>query len=156
MLNALMKFIEEMTDGRKDPGRFEESDYRLSAAALLIHTATIDGAMSDVEREKLHSLVKQRFKLDDDRAGELLEAAANAELNAVDLYSFTSLLNRMMDEASRARVVEMMWEVVYSDGRVSEFEDNLLWRAADLLHVPARERIALRRRVAGIASDKNQ
>jgi uncharacterized tellurite resistance protein B-like protein len=42
----------------------------------------------------------------------------------------------------------MMWQVVYADGAVSEFEDNLIWRAADLLHVPRRERIALRNRVA--------
>lgn len=148
MLDSLIKFIEEMADGGKDPSRFEENDYRLSAVALLIHAATIDGAIIDAEREKLHSLVKQRFKLDDDEADKLLEAAAAAELNAVDLYSFTSLLNRTMDEAGRRRLIEMMWEVVYADGRVSEFEDNLLWRAADLLHVPARERIELRRRVA--------
>ena len=27
----------------------------------------------------------------------------------------------------------MMWEIVLADGRVNEFEDNLMWRAADLL-----------------------
>jgi len=43
----------------------------------------------------------------------------------------------------------MMWEIVFADGRVNEFEDNLMWRAADLLGVSSRDRIALRRRVAG-------
>ncbi len=148
MLDSLKKFVAELTEGGKDPGRFEDSDYRLSAAALLIHAATVDGAIADAEREKLHTVVKQRFKLDNDEADKLLEAAVDAELNAVDLYSFTSLLNRTMDEAGRRRLVEMMWEVVYADGRVSEFEDNLLWRAADLLNVPSRERIELRRQAA--------
>jgi len=46
-------------------------------------------------------------------------------------------------------VVEMMWEIVYADGRVSEFESNLIWRAADLLGISSRERIELGRRVAG-------
>ncbi len=148
MLDALMKFVSELTDGGKDPGRFGENDYRLSAAALLIHAATIDGAVSDAEREKLSVLVKQRFKLGDAEVDKLLQTATDAELNAIDLYGFTSLLNRPMDDEARHRLVEMMWEVVYADGRVSEFEDNLLWRAADLLHVPSRERIELRRRVA--------
>jgi len=152
MLNSLIKFVSELTDGGKDPARLEDSDYRLSAAALLIHAATIDGTVSNAEREKLYALIKQRFKLDDDDTVELIEAATDAENDAVDLYTFTSLLNRTMDEAGRRRVVEMMWEMVYADGRVSEFEDNLLWRAADLLHVPSRERIALRRRVAGKTS----
>ena len=45
-------------------------------------------------------------------------------------------------------MVEMMWQVAYADGVISEFEDNLIWRAADLLGVSQRERIALRNRVA--------
>ena len=45
-------------------------------------------------------------------------------------------------------MIEMMWEIVYADGRRDELEDNLLWRAADLLGVSPRERIELRRRIA--------
>jgi uncharacterized tellurite resistance protein B-like protein len=46
------------------------------------------------------------------------------------------------------RIVEMMWELVYADGQVSEFEDNVVWRAADLLGVSSRDRIDLKHRVA--------
>jgi hypothetical protein len=46
-------------------------------------------------------------------------------------------------------MVEMMWQMVYADHQVTEFEDNLIWRAADLLGVSSRDRIELRRRVAG-------
>ena len=66
----------------------------------------------------------------------------------IDLYHFTSLLNRELEEDGRRCVVEMMWEIAYADGHVSEFESNLIWRAADLLGVPSRERIELGRRVA--------
>ena len=37
---------------------------------------------------------------------------------------------------------------VYADGQVSEFEDNVMWRAADLLGVSSHDRIDLRHRVA--------
>ena len=46
-------------------------------------------------------------------------------------------------------MIEMMWTVAYADGTVSEFENNLIWRVADLLGVSSTERIALRQRVAG-------
>jgi uncharacterized tellurite resistance protein B-like protein len=42
----------------------------------------------------------------------------------------------------------MMWEIIYADGRVTEFESNLMWRAADLLGISARERIELGQQVA--------
>lgn len=149
MFDSLKGFLAEITGGEKHPSRFEDNDYRLAAAALLIHAAAIDGDMSQAERDKLHTVIKRRFALDDAATDELVEQATVAEHEAVDLYHFTRLINRSLDEAGRARIVEMMWQIIFADGNVSEFEDNLVWRAADLLGVSSRERIELRRRVAG-------
>ena len=55
---------------------------------------------------------------------------------------------RSVDEAGRLRIVEMMWELVYADGKVTEFEDNVVWRASDLLGISSRDRIELKHRVA--------
>jgi uncharacterized tellurite resistance protein B-like protein len=130
MFESFKSFVSDFVDGEKHPSQFADNDYRLAAVALLVHAAAIDGDMSQRERDKLHSVVKRRFSLDDALADELIDKATRAEHEAVDLYHFTSLLNRTLDEAGRARVMEMMWEIVYADGRRDELEDNLLWRAA--------------------------
>jgi uncharacterized tellurite resistance protein B-like protein len=148
MFEALRRFVSDLTEGETHPSRFAENDYRLAAAALLVHAAAIDGVISDIERERLHAIIKRWFDLDEAATNELLNAATAAEQQAIDLYHFTSLLGRSLDEDGRRRVVEMMWEIVFADGRVSEFEDNLIWRAADLLGVSTRERVELRQRVA--------
>ena len=148
MLDSLKNFITDLTGGEKHPARFEENDYRLAAAALLIHASTIDGAMQESERDKLRAVLKDRFALDDRATDELIDVGTLAENEAVDLYRFTSLISRSLDEQGRLGIVEMMWEVVFVDGRVNEFEDNLMWRVADLLGVSSRDRIALRRQVA--------
>src|SRR6516162_4609667 len=82
-----------------------------------------------------------RFEHDDYRL-------AAAEHDAIDLYHFTRAINRSLDEDGRRRVVEMMWEIAYADGRVDDFESNLIWRVADLLGISSRERIELGQRVA--------
>ena len=148
MLDLLKNFISDLTGGESIPDRFEQNDYRLAAAALLIHAATIDGKETGAEHDKLRAVLKARFALDDAATDELVDTATLAENEAVDLYRFTSLINRTLDEKGRLGIVEMMWEVVFVDGRVNEFEDNLMWRAADLLGVSSRDRIALRRQVA--------
>ncbi len=152
MLQAFKQFLSDLTVGQKDQNRFENNDYRLAAAALLIHAAMIDGEMSAVERNRLVGVIMLRFGLDEAAAHELVTAATQAEQQAVDLYRFTSLLNRSLDETGRQQIIEMMWQIAHADGRVTEFEDNLIWRAADLLHVPSEARIALRRRVAESSS----
>jgi uncharacterized tellurite resistance protein B-like protein len=151
MFQAFKDFLSDISSGTKHPSRFEDTDYRVAAAALLVHAAEIDGSMSPTERAKLQALIQQRFALADNETDELVKEATEAEHEAVDLYQFTSLINRSVDEAGRRRIVEMLWEVVYADGKVSEFEDNLIWRAADLLGISSRERIELRRQVAGDA-----
>jgi uncharacterized tellurite resistance protein B-like protein len=148
MLQSFKRFLSELAVGQKDQSRFEDNDYRLSAVALLIHAAMIDGEMSEIERTRLVGFIMLRFGLDETAAHELVAAATAAEQQAVDLYRFTSLLNRSLDDRGRQQIIEMMWQIAHADGRVTEFEDNLIWRAADLLHVPAQARIALRRRVA--------
>jgi len=149
MFQAFKQFMAELAGGQKHPSRFAETDYRLAAVALLVHVAMIDGGVSDIERGRLHTVVKRGFNLDDAAAEALVAEATTAEQEAIDLYHFTSLLNRSLDEDGRRRIVEMMWQVVYADHRVTEFEDNLIWRAADLLGISSRDRIELRGKVAG-------
>jgi uncharacterized tellurite resistance protein B-like protein len=147
MLEMLKNLLTELTG--KPADQFEPTDYRLAAAALLVHVCTVDGTIDDAERERLRDLLQTRFGLDDAATTALIDEATLAENEAVDLYRFTSLLNRTLDEDGRRKVVEMMWEMVYADGRANEFEDNLLWRAADLLGISSHDRIALRQRVGG-------
>ena len=153
MFEAVRKLIADLTEDGKHPSRFEENDYRVAAAALLVHTAAIDGGISPSERTRLHEVIKQRFELDDEATDELVAEAIEADEQAIDLYQFTARLNRSLDEKGRARLVEMMWQIVFADGAATEFEDNLIWRAADLLHVPREERIALRERVSGVRTE---
>jgi uncharacterized tellurite resistance protein B-like protein len=148
MLQSFKRFFSDLAVGEKDQSRFEDNDYRLAAAVLLIHAALIDGAMSEAERTRLVGVLMLRFGLDEAAAQDLVTEATQAEQQAVDLYRFTSLLNRSLDDAGRQQIVEMMWQIAHADGRVTEFEDNLIWRAADLLHVSSQARIALRQRVA--------
>ncbi|HEY6603978.1 MAG TPA: TerB family tellurite resistance protein [Xanthobacteraceae bacterium] len=149
MFAGFRKFLSEVSEGDKHPAHFAHNDYRLAAAALLVHAAAIDGDVSDAEREKLHTVIKRQFALDEATTDELVAEATEAEHEAIDLYHFTSLINRSLDEEGRRRVVEMMWEIAYADSDVDEFERNLIWRAADLLGVSSRERIELGQRVAG-------
>lgn len=146
MLRTLTDFIAEIAGGARESA-FAENDYRLAAAALLVHVVTIDGVIGADEMAKLRRLLAARFSLGEAEAERLLEAAIARDAEAVDLYAFTSVLNRALDDEGRQRIVEMMFEVAYADGGLTEFEDNLVWRAAELLNVSTRDRVQLRKRV---------
>src|SRR6201996_1476744 len=148
MLDGLRQFIADVVSPHTSEHAFDDNSYQLAATALLIHVVSLDGEPSEVEKKKLHGLIESRFGLDRGTADHLIASATLVEGEAVYLYHFTSVIMRSVDEAGRLRIVEMMWELAYADGNVTEFEDNVVWRASDLLGISSRDRLELKHRVA--------
>ncbi len=145
MLSALRNFINELAGEADAPKPFEAADYQLAAAALLVHIASIDGEFDDREKARIRQLVEARFGLAGEEAAELIDSARASERDAVDLYRFTSVLKRRLDEDGRRQIVGMLWDMAHADGAVHEFEENVVWRVAELLGVSTRDRVELRR-----------
>jgi uncharacterized tellurite resistance protein B-like protein len=154
MLEEIRRLFAELNGGDKHSNQFDGDDYRVAAAALLVHVATLDHDLTGAARQKLGALLMAQFSLTEALTDELIEAAVAADRDAVDFYHFTHLLMRALDEQGRLRVVEMLWKMAFADGAISEFEDNVMWRVADLLAVSPRDRIALRQQVAGAKPDR--
>jgi len=154
MLEEIRRLFADLHGGDKHSSHFDGDDYRVAAAALLVHVATLDHDLTGPAREKLRDLLMAQFSLTDALTDELIEAALAADREAVDFFHFTSLLMRTLDDQGRLRVVEMLWKIAYIDDEISEFEDNVMWRVADLLAVSPQDRIALRHKVMGAGSNK--
>jgi uncharacterized tellurite resistance protein B-like protein len=147
MLAAIRELFAELS-GDAPRKHFAEDDQRLAVAALLVHIVSIDGVVTDGERAIMRAVLRDRYGLSEADTEALVAEASRRDDEAVDLYGFTSVLKRTLDEDGRKRVIEMMWETVFADGEVSEFEDNTVWRVAELLGVSSRERIELKRGAA--------
>jgi uncharacterized tellurite resistance protein B-like protein len=146
MLTSLRRFLSDVA-GSQDAAPTSEEEVQLAAAALLFHVIAVDGVVSPEERDLLTQLLARRFELEPAAARSLVKEAEVADAEAVDLYSFTAILKARLDRPARERIVEMMWRLVYADGTVHEFEDNAVWRVAELLAVPNKVRIALKQSV---------
>ena len=158
MFEALRRFIQDVSSAQGgvlgSAPEFAADDYRLATAALLVHVANVDGRISVPERVRLRATIEQRFGLDRTATARLIARAEQTDREAVDFFHFTNVLKRSLDDEGRHRIIAMMWEVVFADGEVSEFEENVVWRVAELLGVPNRDRIALRQQAADEPADE--
>ncbi len=125
-----------------------EDGMRTAVAALLVHASRIDGGEDVRETDALHKVLKDRFGLSDNETGRLIGTGRTEDAEAVDLYRFTRVLTDELDHEGRAQIVSMLWEIVLADGQIDDFEAHLVWRVAELLHIPTRERVTLRKQVA--------
>jgi uncharacterized tellurite resistance protein B-like protein len=147
MFRSIKALILNLVGDSRQQGRPERAERLIVTAALLVHVATVHSDLSDVRRARLHAIFQSHFGSDDAATAQLLIDADAVARAAVDLYRFTRQINALVDDEGRRRIVQLMWEVVYADKRVNEFEENLIWRAADLLGVSSRQRVELRQRV---------
>ena len=146
MLDRLMKLFDPDIGTAASPV-LADDEVRLAAGALLVHAMRIDGTAAEAEQAKVRETLTRRFELADEELAELIEAAQDADSKANDLYQFTSKLTRHLDQPGRQRIVEMLWEVVYADDVLDAYEDNLVWRVAELLGVSTRDRMILKKQV---------
>ncbi|WP_034991832.1 TerB family tellurite resistance protein [Beijerinckia mobilis] len=140
MFDALKRFIDRLADLPEPDPVFSEDDFRLAAVALMVHVAHVDGETVAAERDKLQSLVEERFGLDRKASRALLRQAEASDRVTADFSEFTDVLKRHLDEEARARVVMMMWDIAEADGRIHEFEENMIKRITELLDVSPQAR----------------
>ena len=113
-----------------------EHALQLATAVMLVEVMRADTTFHPGEREAVRAALREKFGLSDDEAQRLAELAQSTAQGASDLFSFTSRINDHFDMPQKLQMVEHMWRVAYADGHLSEHERHVMWRVADLLHVP--------------------
>jgi uncharacterized tellurite resistance protein B-like protein len=150
MLDRIIAFLKDMpTGGSGAGGSSAGDDPRVAAAALMYHLMDADGVRQDSEWEKMKAALGATYGISGKALEQVIEQGAEADANAIDLYAFTSVVKRHLDEEARIEFIRLMWEIVFADGELHELEDHTLWRVADLIGVDSRDRIRLRREVQG-------
>lgn len=146
MLERLISFLGGLPE-RPLSGGAEADDPRVAAAVLLLMIADADGVRVEEERTVLRQALADSYGLGPAKVEGIVRSAEAVRNEAIDIFSFTSVLNRELDEDGKVEFVGLLWEMVYADGDLHEIEDNLVWRIAELIGVPSRERLRMRRRV---------
>jgi uncharacterized tellurite resistance protein B-like protein len=113
----------------------------VSSVALALHVVQADGIIADAENEVLESSIRSYFNLSKGEFDVMLKAARREEEEAVDLFRFTSRINRALDEKQKAEFIGLLWQIVHADNDRNELEDHLVWRIAELIGVSDRDRI---------------
>ncbi|MBX3445161.1 MAG: TerB family tellurite resistance protein [Parvibaculaceae bacterium] len=143
MLTKIKSFLLGAAEEKRD----EAEDLRIAVVALLVRAATADADFGSEEKETIRRIVSECFDLAPEEVSALIEAAKTEEAETLDLHRWTQSVKRAYSEDERVQLIERMWEVVYSDGVLDDYEANLLRRVAGLIYVPDRLSGEARQRV---------
>ena len=105
----------------------------IKITALLIHAAKIDENYSVNEREIIKKAIAE-LGVTNDKLENILIKAEEIEKNSNQILDFTKEIKNM-DEDSKIKIVEVLWNIIYSDNNPDIYENNLMRRLTGLLYL---------------------
>ncbi len=126
-----------------------------SIAALMIEAALSDETYCETEKEMVVSVLKRHFDMTDAEVNDVIAEAEKAHANSDQILYFTRTVKETVEFEDRVHIVEMLWEIVYADGVLSDYEASLLRRICGLIYVDdvesgkARKRVLARLGISG-------
>ena len=136
MLNKIQQFFQKKLSQPDE----QTTDQRinLAAAALLIEVARADLEMDASEQNKIVALLQTTLQLSEDDIHSLIALATEESESASSLFEFTTLINEHYSDAQKHVLMEQLWHVAFADNELDKYEEHLLRRIADLIHLPHR------------------
>ena len=137
----MLKHIKNFFDQHLVPGSVTDDTHsehvlRLAIAALLLEMTHMDGEIWPEQRESVEMAVFKHFDLAEDETKELLELAEEERSESTDYFQFTSLINRNYTAEQKVSLVELLWQIAYANETLHKYEEHLVRKIADLLHIP--------------------
>ncbi len=135
---SFSRLLERFRDGfssHTPAGAKTEDPLRLATAAVLLEIAHADGEFTPADDGDVVGFLKSAFQLDDAAVRELMNTAEDIRRHTIDHFALTNYIRRNASLNERIDIVKTMWRVAFSDGRLTEYENYLVRKLADLLGI---------------------
>lgn len=136
MIDAITRFFEQRLNKKESEADSERAcRLQLATAALMFELLKTDQIIDERETAALRDILRTKFQLDDERLEEIITLAEAEARQSVSLYEFTSLVNQHYGYDDRVQLIENLWHVALADQHLDKYEEQMIRRTADLLHV---------------------
>lgn len=145
MLSRLKKIF-DVSHTQQDTTPDHDHRLKLATAALMIEMMHQDAHIKPEEIATVKGVLVQKFMLDEAETHELYASAEQELKQSTDYHQFTHLIARNYSVEEKTRVIEYLWMVALADHHLDKYEEHMVRRIADLIHLPHRYFIATKHR----------
>ena len=107
-------------------------------AALLVHAAKMDENYTIDEKKIIEKALSQLTKKNSNEISQIITLAEKKESEANHILNFTKEIKKK-DINFRKEIVNVLWQIILSDGKSDMYESNLIRRVCGLLYISDKE-----------------
>ena len=149
MINKIKELITKF--GNKEEIE-EESDFSKlnnACAALLVEIAFADKDFDETEKTSLKLTLMETYAIEEADIDEIIKDAENTVAESTSLYGYTRIVNDEFEYDDKLSLLKNLWKVAYADGNLDKYEEHLLRKISDLIHISHSDYINIKLQVRG-------
>ena len=144
MINKIKDLITKF--GKEEESQ-EESNLTLlnnSCAALLVEIAFADKDFDETEKASLKQSLIETYAIDESVIEEIIRDAEDTVSENTSLYGYTSIVNSEFQYEDKLKLLRNLWKIAYADGYLDKYEEHLLRKVSDLIHISHSDYISIK------------
>ena len=135
MFDVVKNFLSKEEKGNNATDSKAGHDILVATCALLVEIAQIDKTFTEAEMATVLSILNEKYGLSKEHADALIVEAEKQLEESVDLWQFARLINENYSNEEKMEIIETLWQIVYVDGKMDQYEQYLMNKMKNLLRI---------------------
>ena len=138
MLKKIKEHISNLSNEPIEMADQEQKDTEIinnACAALLIETALADKVFNEEEMISMKQTLNKVYKVNEQDIEELINESKKKVSESTSLYEYTRLINDLCNYEDKIRLISNLWSIAFADQHLDKYEEYLIRKISDLLHV---------------------
>ena len=135
MIKKIKDFITNLSDKTENLEEKEESLLNNACAALLVEVAFADKEFDEQEKISLKTSLLETYNLEESAINEIILYAEKSIEESTSLYGYTRVVNDEFEYQDKLDLLSNLWKVALADGYLDKYEEHLLRKISDLIHI---------------------
>ena len=135
MIKKLRDLISNFSEKTEDADIQDISDLDNACAALLVEIAFADKDFDESEQDSLKKSLMECYKISEEDINEIIEDAEITIKESTSLYGYTRIVNDKFEYPNKLDLLKNMWRIAYADGSLDKYEEHLIRKTSDLIHI---------------------
>ena len=135
MINKIKELIAKYGNKEEIEEESDLSPLNNACAALLVEIAFADKEFDETEKTSLKLTLMETYAIEEADIDEIIKDAENTVAESTSLYGYTRIVNDEFEYDDKLRLLKNLWKVAYEDGNLDKYEEHLLRKISDLIHI---------------------
>ena len=149
MINKIKEFITKFSNKEEIEEESDFSQLNNACAALLVEIAFADKEFDETEKTSLKLTLMETYAIEEADIDEIIKDAENTVAESTSLYGYTRIVNDEFEYDDKLSLLKNLWKVAYADGNLDKYEEHLLRKISDLIHIIHSDYINIKLEVRG-------